>query len=349
MLDISISREDMHRLEGLIALSGIEFSSLTRKQLIRQIRERMMHTSKHSLSDYLDFAYRAKREQKELKIAFISEKMPFLIPDLEITDEEFKRLGVLLNSVGINISSLKKAHLLRRIRMRMSRTGNKSSFSDYLQYAKSSEEEQKKLRLAFSINVTRFFRDKTPFEYIKNEILPKLRKLNPTKTVKVWSAGCAAGAEPYSLAILCKELNLAPIRVEITATDFNSELLKAAKIGIYPKEYVVETAQEIQTRYFTHKSPENVQISKQLKNYIVFKYGNLTDDSEKNLGIFDLVVCRNVLIYFSEEEKLKVFKKFYKALKPQGFLILGMTEILPFSYRKDFRIYSEKYRVYMKK
>ncbi|MFX1511917.1 MAG: CheR family methyltransferase [Promethearchaeota archaeon] len=347
MLDITITREDRQRLEVLLGSLGVNPSKLTKKKIIRRVRARMLHTGNHSLSSYLSFVESDQNEQKELRFTFFSNIMPTLSQDPEITEEDLKKLGGLLQTIGINISSLKKAHLLRRVRARMKRTV-KLTFADYWNFANSSEEEQRELYLAFSINVTRFFRDKVPFEFIKKEILPKLKKNSETGKITIWSAGCADGAEPYSLAILCKEINLDTMKVNILATDFNRDLLNTAKKCVYQKEYLIETPPEVQEKYFTAISPELVKISPHLREYISFKYSNLTNMNEK-IGVFDLILCRNVLIYFSEMEKLKIIKKFHEALRPQGFLILGMAEILPIRYRKDFEIYNGKYRVYMKK
>ncbi len=267
--------------------------------------------------------------------------------EIKITDKNVKELDFVLNTIGIKSGALKKSHLLRRVRARMMRTSLRV-FSDYLNFLQSNKDEQQKLRKAFSINVTRFFRDIELFKFLQRDVLPSIQTQKPQKMIKIWSAGCADGAEPYTLAILCKELDMNSSRVEIHATDFNQELLSAAQRGIYPKEYLSETPLEIQTKYFTNISPDQVKISPILQSYISFKLNNLTDDNIKLFPKYDLILCRNVLIYFSNEQKKKLILKFHKVLKSGGFLALGMTEILRFTTREGFNIHKGKYHVYVK-
>ncbi|MFX1511918.1 MAG: CheR family methyltransferase [Promethearchaeota archaeon] len=271
----------------------------------------------------------------------------WFIDEIKITDKNLKELDLLLRTMGIKTTSLKKSHLLRRVRGRMMRTGYRF-FPEYLKFVHSNWEEKKKLQHAFSINVTRFFRDVEMFNYLQNEIFPKILARNSTKVIKIWSAGCADGAEPYTLAILCNELKLVPSRVEILATDFNQELLNAAQKGIYLTEYLTETPSVIQKKYFTSESMDKVRISPILRPFVNFRLNNITADSMKLYPRFDLILCRNVLIYFSDEQKKEVIRKFHQLLKPSGFLILGMTEILHSAAREGFIIYMGKFHIYMK-
>ncbi len=267
---------------------------------------------------------------------------------IKITDKDLSSLDFYFKPLGIDVGSLKKSHLRRRIRMRLMRTGNKT-VPEYLKYLVSSEEEQKELHLAFSINVTRFFRNTKVFEYVQTVILREIQRNNLDATAKIWSAGCADGAEPYTLAILCKELRLNPSNFKILATDFNKNSLNVAKKGIFPVSYLSETPSKFKVKYFINKTPNRVQVSSQLKEFIEFKFNNLTNDNEHiPKSNFDLIICRNVLIYFSNEQKEKLLKRFYKALKTGGFLVLGMAEILPIKHRENFTIYNATNRVYRK-
>ncbi|MFX0208910.1 MAG: CheR family methyltransferase [Candidatus Hodarchaeota archaeon] len=267
---------------------------------------------------------------------------------IKITDKDLSSLDLYFKPLGIDVASLKKSHLRRRICMRLMRTGNKI-VPDYIKYLTSNEEEQRELHLAFSINVTRFFRDIKVFEYIQTVLLREIQRNNPENLVKIWSAGCADGAEPYTLAILCTQLRLTHSNIKILATDFNNDSLNVAKKGIFPVSYLSETFPKFKVKYFINKNPDCVQVSSQLKELIEFKFNNLTNDNEYTPGsIFDLIVCRNVLIYFSNAQKEKLLKKFYKALKPEGFLVLGMAEILPIKYRDKFIIYNAVNRIYRK-
>ncbi|MFX1534354.1 MAG: CheR family methyltransferase [Promethearchaeota archaeon] len=238
------------------------------------------------------------------------------------SEDDLKMLGWLLKSLGIKQGSLKKSHLLRRVRVRMMRT-RCEKFSEYYRYIQTHKEERQKLFLTFSINITRFFRNADTYLFIEQQILPVIRKrVRNGRPVKIWSAGCADGAEPYSLAILCEQSNLYPPNVKIIATDFNHELISKARKGIYPQEYLDETSPSIQCKYFSPRAANMVQISPHLLDYIDFKVHNLTLEGAKAPSSrVDLIVCRNVLIYFSKEQQHQIFQMFHKALRTMGFLI----------------------------
>ncbi len=269
--------------------------------------------------------------------------------DIVISDKDFKRLAFILKFLDVDVSSLEKNHLKRRLRRRLLRTGHQS-VSEYIEFAFEDLEEQKKLRQAFSVNFTRFFRNIKTFIFIKSDILPTLLKRNPQKPIRIWSAGCADGAEAYTLAILCNELKLRAHHVKIIASDFNQKSLDAAQKGKYPADYLFETPLEIQQEYFTFSSPEAIQVSPHLKKYITFSWNNLTHEKDSILDTkFDLILCRNVMIYFSASQKPKLIKKFHQQLKSRGLLVLGLAEVLPNSSYSDFSIYNTKHHVYMKK
>ena len=124
-----------------------------------------------------------------------------------------------------------------------------NSVSDYIQFAFKDLEEQKMLRQAFSVNFTRFFRNIKTFNFIKSDILPNLLKRLTNKPITIWSAGCADGAEAYTLAILCNELKLKHHHIKIIATDFNQKSLDIAQKGKYPVDYLFETPHEIQQNH----------------------------------------------------------------------------------------------------
>ncbi|MFX0095773.1 MAG: CheR family methyltransferase [Candidatus Hodarchaeota archaeon] len=266
------------------------------------------------------------------------------------SDDELKQVERLLQSININLASLKTSHVLRRLRVRMSRT-NCKTVGEYSRYLNTHEEEKKKLYLAFSINVTRFFRNPDTFQFLKEKVFPLLvRRTDRHKPLKIWSAGCADGAEAYTLAILCKQFNLRPGRVIIYATDYNRELLAAAKERIFPFEYLRETPEEIQNAYFTQVSRNDVQISPELKHFIEFQEHNLLQENVRPPApSFDMIVCRNVLIYFTMDQHEGIFQQFYRYLKPQGFLVIGRTEILPIKWHDRFTIFSSHHRISRKK
>ena len=264
----------------------------------------------------------------------------------KFSDDDYKNIVVLLNSLDINASSLKKIHLLRRIYFRMEST-KCNTFQEYYKYVLQNQTEEKELRLTFSINVTHFFRDISIFDYIKNTILPKLLKsLSDNESIKFWSAGCADGAEPYSVAILLHQLNIPPTKARIIATDYNSDLLLKAKNGRYPLDYLKETPPHIHQKYFSFLSNASIEIKPFLKEYVDFKTQNLISthfiSPETNI---DVILCRNVLIYFTREQQLNIFNNFYKTLKISGYLIIGRTENIPLSIQTKFTLVDKMHTI----
>ncbi|MFX1253615.1 MAG: CheR family methyltransferase [Promethearchaeota archaeon] len=269
---------------------------------------------------------------------------------VECSEKDLNQIELLLKSINVNLFSLKKSHVLRRIRVRMMRTGCKT-ISEYYRYVQTHEKEKEELYLTFSINVTRFFRNADTFHFIKQEVFPKLlHRKDRHKPLKIWSAGCADGAEAYTLAIMCKQFNLRPTRVKILATDYNRQLLVKAEEGIYPVEYLSEITKEQKQLCFTQISKDSIQINPELKPFIEFRKHNLTQENSLLPDTdFDLILCRNVLIYFTRDQQEPIFQMFYEKLKPMGFLILGRTEILPISRYEQFSIFSPTHRIVRKK
>jgi chemotaxis protein methyltransferase CheR len=274
--------------------------------------------------------------------------MNLSISDIDINEDQLKRLKPILQELNVDIASLKRSHLIRRIRVRMLRSGIKSS-TDYVNFVTKDRDEQLKLKLVFSINVTRFFRNIDTFDFLNSVIIPKVIQESQGKKINVWSAGCAAGAEPYSLAILFNDFNKKSNKVIITASDYNHELLSFAKLGIYTEEYFEEIRPDIKNKYFTQFAKDSFKVKHSLLPYLDFKLHNIVKDKELHSNYFDIVVCRNVLIYFNREQQPNIFNKFYNALKPNGYLILGRTESMPIDFRDKFETINTTHRVFKKK
>jgi chemotaxis protein methyltransferase CheR len=181
---------------------------------------------------------------------------------------------------------------------------------------------------AMTTNESFFFRDKTPFEHFRDAILPALLAMRQSKKrIRIWCAAAAAGQEPYSLAMTLKELPHWPqdMRVEILATDISTEILEKAKSGIY-SQFEVQRGLPIQllVKHF-EKVGEMWQISPELRAMVQFRPLNLMRDFS-NLGIFDLVFCRNVLIYFDQQTKIDVLSRIATVTAIDGYLCLGAAE-----------------------
>ena len=186
---------------------------------------------------------------------------------------------------------------------------------------------------AMTTNETLWFRDTYPFEVMKTRVLPELIKANPGQRLRIWSAASSSGQEPYSLSMTLDEFertNLGQLKagVQIVATDLSGSMLNAAKSGEYDSLAMGRgLSQERLNRYFDAKGPGRWALKPAIKNRVEFRALNLLD-SYASLGKFDVVFCRNVLIYFSAEVKKDILTRIHATLKPGGYLFLGASEAL---------------------
>jgi chemotaxis protein methyltransferase CheR len=180
---------------------------------------------------------------------------------------------------------------------------------------------------ALTTNETLFFRDKTPFEYLKDRILPALVKARAGTRIRIWSAACSTGQEPYSVAMTILEHfpELREGRVEIVATDLSTQALTKAKAGTY-SDFEIQRGLEpgMRDKYF-RKDGANWTIADSVKNLVVFRELNLVKPPY-DCGIFDVIFCRNVIIYFDVQTKRLVLDGMHKALAHDGYLFLGGAE-----------------------
>lgn len=246
---------------------------------------------------------------------------------------------IILEKTGIDLSYYRDSYLERRIRVRMRKSGF-SNFFNYIEKLESDFEERKKFIDEIGINVSYFFRNKTTFEEIRRLIIPELRN---RKTIYIWSAGCASGEEPYSLAIILNEEKIE--NYKILATDIDSEIIEKAKEGIYSPDKFIETPKEFIEKYFS-KINEKYKIVEYLKKNITFFLHDVI--KKPPLFNFDLVLCRNVVIYFIKDKQKIVFENLYNSLKKGGFLVLGKTEFLPFEFNDKFDYISKSERILKK-
>ena len=181
---------------------------------------------------------------------------------------------------------------------------------------------------AMTTNETFFFRDKVPFEHFRDTIMPEMLKARVNrKSIRIWCAAGSTGQEPYSLAMSLKEMGavLAGWRVEIIATDLSTEVLEKSKSGVY-SQFEVQRGLPIQllVKYFKQNG-ELWQISPELRAMVQHRQLNLLHDFSQ-LGTFDVIFCRNVLIYFDQDTKVSIFGRLAKAMEGDGFLVLGAAE-----------------------
>jgi chemotaxis protein methyltransferase CheR len=246
-----------------------------------------------------------------------------------------KVVSVIKNFMDFNPENYKVKPLARRIRSRM-RKVELDNYNDYAELLKGSREEKNKLKEALTINLTSFFRNKTVFDSLKAEILPSMK--NPM----IWSAGCSNGAEPYAIAILCKEMK---INCSILGTDIDKESIKEACQGVYDEYALAEMPSRYKLKYF-EKVKEGYRVTREIKNSVGFQNLDLKDIDFKEK--FDLIFCRNVLIYLNKEFQEKILGSFATALKENGILVLGKVESIPNNVKKIFEPINIKERIYAK-
>ena len=181
---------------------------------------------------------------------------------------------------------------------------------------------------AMTTNETFFFRDKVPFDHFRDSIIPEVLKARAArKSIRIWCAACSTGQEPYSLAMCLKEMSaaLAGWRVEIIATDLSQEVLEKSKSGIY-SQFEVQRGLPIQLLVKNFKqNGEFWQINADIRAMVQHRQLNLLHDFSQ-LGVFDVIFCRNVLIYFDQDTKINIFGRLAKTMEADGFLVLGAAE-----------------------
>ncbi len=251
---------------------------------------------------------------------------------------------------GYDFRNYGKAHIKRRVRHRLSVSDfdNVSQLIHRLLYDPVFYQE---LLQDLSITVTEMYRDPDFYLAVRREVVALLKTY---PFIKIWHAGCATGEEVYSMAILLKEEGLLK-RTQIYATDFNQMALQKARNGIYPIDRVKEYTQNYQksggkasfSDYYNARY-ESVILNESLKENIVFADHNLVTDGV--FGEMNMVICRNVMIYFDKDLQNKVIRLFYDSLVPGGFLCLGSKESLRFAtIANKFDVTSEKQKIYRKK
>lgn len=255
--------------------------------------------------------------------------------------------------------------LKRRLERRLTATRSPArigsggeAYLDYARFLDSHPEEYKKLFDDLTINVSRFFRNPLTFELIYKVVLPDMieyKQRSMDNMIRIWSTGCADGEEPYSIAILLAELlgkQLKNYNITIYATDIDTDALDNAKTGIYSEDCVVEVKKGLLDKYFHFDG--NYRIKEDVKELVDFSYHDLTSEKfiapTKSVFInFDLILCRNVLIYFSRTLQNKVFNNFTHDLNKNGYLILGEAETLPDDFKSDFVCGDNLSKIYQRK
>jgi len=220
---------------------------------------------------------------------------------------------------GIDLSLYKEAQMKRRLTSLYEKKGF-PSFQEFFQALSADKVLLNEFLDRMTINVSEFYRNAKRWEVLEKKILPQLLAAN--KRLSIWSAACSTGEEPYTIAmILSKFMPLS--QVKILATDIDDNAIARAKIGMYPERSLNEVPPEMKKRFFKQDG-DLYKVADEIKNTVTFRKQNLLADPYG--GPYDLIVCRNVLIYFTEEAKDSLYRKFSHALNPNGIFFVGSTE-----------------------
>lgn len=251
--------------------------------------------------------------------------------EYSISDVEFNNFSeIIYSKTGINLHYGKKPLLLSRL-SKILRTKNLSSFKDYLNLVLNDKTNHEMIQLidAISTNVTYFFREEQHFEFLKSAWYPEYLS-SKAKSINVWSAACSSGEEPYSIAITLHELTGLNIPFTILASDISTRILARAQRAIYPKIAIEKmTAKQAKTYFQEGKNSAEgyIKVKKEYRDLVRFKQINLME-AEAVKDSFDLIFCRNVMIYFDTKTKEKVVQSLSKKLNTGGYLFIGLSESL---------------------
>jgi chemotaxis protein methyltransferase CheR len=239
------------------------------------------------------------------------------------------------------------AYLDRRITARMRRT-DVDEYRSYKRLLQRDAEEREALLDSLSINVTGFFRNPEAWEKLRL-VLRDLTDNN--RRVRIWSAPAADGREPYSVAMLAMDDDdIADRKIEITGTDINPDILEKARTGVYETSQTTDIAEELEPladySQYIDQDGDQFSVRDRVKDKVTFEQHDLIRGDPKR--DFDLVLCRNLLIYIDAEYKTPIFRTIRGSLREDGYLMIGMTETLPAECRDDFNAVHKQQRIYQR-
>ncbi|MEJ2184218.1 MAG: protein-glutamate O-methyltransferase CheR [Nitrospirota bacterium] len=283
--------------------------------------------------------------------------VPFQLARL--SDGEFRLLGGFIQeTLGIKMPPVKKTLLEGRLQKRLRLLGLQS-FSDYCTYLFSSEgmtQEAVHMLDTVTTNKTEFFREGIHFRYLRNMVLPQLvgmRAYGPGRPLRVWSAGCSTGEEPYTIAMALNEYaeQNGGLHFSVLATDVSSRALEKARCGIYEEEKISPVSEEMRGKYFLRSKDRAkclVKVVPELRERVVFTRVNLMDEDYGLTEPVEVIFCRNVMIYFDRPTQRRLVKKLCGHLIAGGYVFIGHSETLnglsvplvqvaPTLYRKNVR------------
>jgi chemotaxis protein methyltransferase CheR len=274
-----------------------------------------------------------------------------MAPERVCTDKDFITLKKkIFHSTSLDLGQYKDTYLQRRIGVRMRSCGSKV-YADYSSFLDSNPKEYDQLLDDLTINVTQFFRDPIVFKAMEEEVLPLLiydKVKHGKRDIAIWSAGCSSGEEPYSIAIMMRELlgeEMDNFNVNIIGSDIDDFSLDAAAVGKYLPRQVTNIKKEYLERYFTFED-EMYQISQDIMDMVDLRKIDLI--ASKPPTKFDCIFCRNVVIYFTREMQEHLYMKFYDFLNEGGYFVMGNTETLVGEASQLLTTFKSRERIYQK-
>ncbi len=259
--------------------------------------------------------------------------MSLIVKETKLSEAEFIQISNLVKELcGINLHDGKKELVKARLSKRMRQLGM-TSFQQYIDHVRQDTDKEITTMLdILSTNLTYFFREPRHLEYLREVVLPEAMASKGNKKLRIWSAGCSSGEEPYSIAMVLNEAvpNLDSWDAAILATDLSTRVLQTASQGIYRQERFRELPRHLITKYFVciQSKPEKVyRTGPKLRKLVHFARLNLMETWPMK-GPFDVIFCRNVMIYFDKPTQGKLINRYFDILRPGGMLFLGHSESL---------------------
>jgi chemotaxis protein methyltransferase CheR len=266
--------------------------------------------------------------------------------DPEISPEHFETIGRVMKArFGFALEGYKDKCVKRRISLRM-RHNQCASAEEYTTLLIDNPSEQEKLLRVLTIHVSQFFRNPSTFEKIATDILPELLQRRGASGLSLLSVGCAAGEEPYTLALILRGRFGTALRsrsIDIVGTDIDAACLESARSGLYHPDRLAEVPEALKSRWFKAEAGQ-FRLSPEIRSLVSFDQRDL--NGELDFGRRDLILCRNVLIYFERSRQEAILNAFADALKDGGYLVLGKSETLFGSVRRRFRTVCPSERLY---
>ena len=245
-----------------------------------------------------------------------------------MTDADFEKYRVLVyKESGIHFTPTNRSILESRLKERL-REKNLNTVGEYFAVISGDQGELKSFLDSITTNLTRFFRNQAHFDALENYVIPELLKIKKSggnSTIRIWSAGCSTGEEPYTIAMLMSEILPPSTKYEIVASDLSLKCLLTAKEGFYAESKIVGVPEDYLKKYFD-KVEGGFKVNQEVMSKIRFDYHNLNNES--GLQNMDIVFCRNVIIYFDEAAQKAVIERFWNSMAPKSFLFIGHSESL---------------------